>query len=84
MRGDCLQIIQNEPENKMLCPTCGVVFEYEYKDVQYVGYFLKHPVLYCPNCNERISEESGHAMDCNGGFGTPRRYRMSNGRVTKV
>lgn len=79
-----MKIIQNEPEKKMLCPTCGVVFEYEYKGARHVGYFIKFPVLYCPNCNERISEETGYAMDCNGGIGKRRRYIMSYGRVRKV
>ena len=79
-----LKIVQNEPEKKMLCPTCGVVFEYKHKDIQHVGHFIEFPVLYCPNCNERISEEAGYAMDCNGGIGKSRKYIMSCGRVKKV
>lgn len=79
-----MKIVQDGPEKKMLCPTCGVVFEYECKDIQYVGYFIKFPVLYCPNCNERISEEVGYAMDCNGGIGRRRKYMMSCGKVIKV
>ena len=79
-----MKIIQNEPEKKMLCPTCGVVFEYKYKDIQYVGCFIKFPVLYGPNCNERISEEAGYAMDCNGGIGRRRKYMISCGMVKKV
>lgn len=79
-----MTIIQTEHKKKMICPTCGVAFEYEQKDIRHVGYFIKFPVLYCPNCNERISEEAGYAMDCNGGIGSRRKYIMSCDRVKKV
>lgn len=79
-----MKIIQNEPEKKMLCPTCGVVFEYEHKDIQYVGRYIEIPVLYCPNCNGRISEKEGYSVDRNGNIGKSRRYIMLFGRVEKL
>ena len=70
-----MRIIKNEPEKEMLCPTCGCEFAYMEKDVGHVGYYHDFRVVYCPNCNERISEEAGYAMDSMGGIAKSRTYR---------
>lgn len=56
-----MRIIKNEPEKQMSCPTCKCEFAYLQKDVH-------DQIVYCPNCNERISITLKRPISCLGGL----------------
>jgi len=69
-----LKIIERGKSRQKTCPTCKCVFEYEVSDIKHIPGMtcLNHgtDVIYCPQCNERIGEKSGLALDCLGGLKT--------------
>lgn len=62
-------ISKGEPRRKT-CPTCKCVFEYEVSDIQHINGMTclnkGTDVVYCPQCNERIDEKYGMAVNCLG------------------
>lgn len=58
-----MKILRNGKKRTKLCPTCDCFFEYDVSEIQHVNglscFSKGTDVVYCPNCNERLSENSG-------------------------
>ena len=69
-----MKIISKGIPRQKKCPTCWCLFEYDKSDIEHIPgmTFLNHgtDVVYCPQCNERINEETGRAMNSLGHFKT--------------
>lgn len=67
-----MRIIEKGKPRRKTCPTCGCVFEYEVADIKHVSGLSclsrGTDVVYCPECNERISEVGSIAVDEYGHF----------------
>ena len=62
-----MKIISKGKPRQKTCPTCKCIFEYEVSDIEHISGMTclnkGTDVIYCPQCNERISEKHGMAVN---------------------
>lgn len=67
-----MRIIKNGKLKQKTCPTCKCFFEYETTDIKHISGMTclnkGTDVIYCPQCNERIDEKGGFAVNSLGHF----------------
>ena len=65
-----MKIIKNGKPRQRKCPSCCCVFEYEISDIEHINGMTclnsGTDIVYCPQCNERIDEKTGFAVNCLG------------------
>ncbi len=65
-----MKIIEKGNSKQKTCPTCKCVFEYDVSDIKHISgmTFLNKgtDIIYCPQCDERIDEKYGFAVNCLG------------------
>lgn len=62
-----MKIISKGKPRWKICPTCKCVFEYKVSDIEHISGMTclnrGTDVIYCPQCNERIDELYGIAVN---------------------
>lgn len=65
-----MKIIKKGKPKQKTCPTCGCIFEYEVSDIYHIAGMTRMnsgtDVIFCPQCDERIHEKYGIAVNCLG------------------
>lgn len=62
-----MKIITYGKPRQKTCPTCQCVFEYDVSEIVHIPgmTFMNRgtDVIFCPQCNERIEEAGGYAVN---------------------